>query len=139
MSIEHWIYKLPLRVRSLFRRRQVENDLAEELQYHLDRQIEILTGQGLSPADARVTALHKMTGLEQQKERCREARGVGLVEDLIADSRYALRSFRKNLSLVLVIVASLALGIGANTAIFSVINAVNLKMLPVRDPNGWFC
>lgn len=134
MSIEHWIYKLPLRVRSLFRRRQVENDLAEELQYHLDRQIEILTGQGLSPADARVTALRKMTGLEQQKERCREARGVGLVEDLIADSRYALRSFRKNLSLVLVIVASLALGIGANTAIFSVINAVNLKMLPVRDP-----
>jgi len=75
-----------------------------------------------------------MSGLEQQKERCREARGVGLIEDLIADSRYALRSFRKSLSLVLVILASLALGIGANTAIFSVINAVSLKMLPVHDP-----
>jgi hypothetical protein len=66
--------------------------------------------------------------------KCRDARGIGLIEDIISDSRYALRSFRKSPSLVLVIVASLALGIGANTAIFSVMNAVSLKMLPVRDP-----
>lgn len=134
MSLEHWIYKLPLRLRSLFRRSQVESELSEELQYHLDRQIETLTQQGMSPEEARVSALRGMSGLEQQKERCRETRSVGLIEDLISDSRYALRSFRKNPSLVLVITASLALGIGANTAIFSVINAVSLKMLPVHDP-----
>src|SRR5690348_2403803 len=134
MRLEHWIYKLPLRLRSLFRRSQVESELNEELRYHLDRQIEVLSKQGIPPTDARTIALRKMSGLEQQKERCRDARGVGPLEDLIADSRYALRSFRTNPALVCVIVTSLALGIGANTAIFSVINAVSLKMLPVRDP-----
>ena len=134
MSLEHWLYKLPLRLRSLFRRSRVENELGEELQYHLDRQIEIFMAQGLPPVEARAAALRRMSGLEQQKEKCREARGVGLIEDLIGDSRYALRTFRKNPSLVLVILTSLALGIGANTAIFSVINAVSLKMLPVPDP-----
>jgi len=134
MRLEHWFYKLPLRLRSLFRRSQVENELSEELQYHLDRQTEILGEQGMSPEEARAAALRSMSGLEQQKEKCRDARGVGLIEDLISDARYALRSFQKSLSLVSVIVASLALGIGANTAIFSVMNAVSLKMLPVRDP-----
>lgn len=134
MWLEHWIYKLPLRLRSVFRSKQVENELDQELQYHLARQIEILTEQGMSPEEARTTALREMSGLTQQKEKCRDARGLGLVEDLISDSRYALRSFRKSPSLVVVIVASLALGIGANTAIFSVMNAVSLKMLPVRDP-----
>jgi predicted permease len=134
MSLEHWIYKLPLRLRSLFRRNRVEYELSEELQYHLDREIEILTAQGMLPEQARAAVLRKMSGLEQQKERCREARQVGLIEDLVADTRYALRSFRKTPSLSAVIIASLALGIGANTAIFSVINAVSLKLLPVRDP-----
>lgn len=134
MSLANWIYKLPLRLRSLFLRSKVESELAEELQYHLDRQIEIFIGRGMLPEQARSAALRNMSGLEQQKEKCREARGVGLIEDLLSDSRYALRTFRKNPSLVLVIVASLTLGIGANTAIFSVINVVSLKMLPVHDP-----
>ncbi|HWC18934.1 MAG TPA: ABC transporter permease [Terriglobales bacterium] len=136
MWLEHWIYKLPLRLRSLLRRNQVEQELSEELQYHLDQQIEILRARGMPLVDARAAALRQMSGLEQQKERCREARGVNLIEDLISDCRYALRSFRKNPSLAAVIITSLALGIGANTAIFSVINAVSLKMLPVREPEG---
>jgi len=131
MQWEHWIYKLPLRLRSLFRFSQVENELNE---YHLYRQIQFLTEQGRSPEDARVAALQSMSGLEQQKERCREARGVGPIEDLLSDSRYALRSFGKSPFFAMVIVTSLALGIGANTAIFSVINAVSLKMLPVHNP-----
>jgi putative ABC transport system permease protein len=134
MRLEHWIYKLPLRIRSLFRRRHVESELSEELQYHIDRQIEVLCAQGMSEEQARCAALRAMRGMEQQKEKCREARGVSLIEDSIADIRYALRSFRNSPSLVLVVVASLALGIGANTAIFSVINAVSLKMLSVREP-----
>jgi len=134
MRLEQWLYKLPLRIRSLFRRSRVENELSEEFQYHLERQMEALQARGMSSEEARCAALRAMSGLEQQKEKCREVRGVSLIEDLIADARYARRSFRNSPSLVLVIVGSLALGIGANTAIFSVINAVNLKMLPVRDP-----
>ena len=134
MRLEHWLYKLPLRIRSLFRRSQMEKDLREEFEFPLEKRMHALQEQGMSAAEARYAALRTMGGLEQQKERCREARGVGLLEDLLADVRYAVRSFRKNPSLVLVIAASLALGIGANTAIFSVINAVSLKMLPVREP-----
>ncbi|HET9741187.1 MAG TPA: ABC transporter permease [Terriglobales bacterium] len=134
MALEQWLYKLPLRLRSLFRRRQVEGELNEEFQYHLARQIDVLIAQGLSPTQARETAMRAMGGMEQQQEKCREARGMSWIEDLVQDVRYALRTFRKSPALASVIVASLALGIGANTAIFSVIDAVMLKMLPVRDP-----
>ena len=136
MRLEHWIYKLPLKIRSIVLRSQVEKELDEEFQYHLERRIEALQAQGMSAEEARYAALRTMGGLEQQKERCREARGVSLIEDLVADVRYAVRSFRNSPSLVLIIVASLALGIGANTAIFSVINAVSLKMLPVHEPEA---
>lgn len=142
MWLEHWIYKLPLRVRSLFRRNRVDDELNDEMQFHLESHAEALVARGLSPEEARYAALRAMNGMEQQKEKCREARGVGLIEDLIADVTYALRSFRKTPALAALIIASLALGIGANTAIFSVINTVALKMLPVRDPRqlmllGW--
>lgn len=134
MGLEHWLYKLPLRLRSLFRRSRVEQELREEFEYHLERRIEYLGSQGLPENEARSAALRAMQGMEQQKEKCREARGVSWIEDLITDLRYALRTFRKHPSLALVITVSLALGIGANTAIFSLINAVSLKMLPVQEP-----
>ena len=134
MGLEHWLYKLPLRLRSLFRRSRVEQELREEFEYHLERKIEYFTSQGIPATEARNQAMRAMTGMEQQKEKCREARGVSWIEDLITDLRYALRTFRKHPSLALVITISLALGIGANTAIFSLINAVSLKMLPVREP-----
>src|SRR5215471_16042017 len=103
MLLERWIHKLTLRLRSLFRSDQVEQELNEELKYHLDRQIEILTAQGMQPQEARTTALREMSGLTQQKEKCRDTRGLRLIEDLISDSRYALRSFLKSPSLVVVI------------------------------------
>lgn len=134
MGLEQWIYKLPLRLRSLFRRSRVEQELREEFEYHLERKIEHLVSQGMPATEARSQAMRVMTGMEQQKEKCREARGVSWIEDLITDLRYALRTFRRHPSLALVITVSLALGIGANTAIFSLINAVSLKMLPVREP-----
>jgi len=134
MGLERWIYKLPLRFRSLFRRSRVEQELREEFEYHLQRKIEYLKSQGMPEQEARNQAMRAMQGMEQQKEKCREARGVNWIEDLFTDLRYALRTFRKHPSLALVITVSLALGIGANTAIFSLINAVSLKMLPVQEP-----
>ena len=134
MGLEHWLYKLPLRLRSLLCRSQVEQELREEFEYHLEGKIDYFTSQGMPAAEARNQAIRAMHGMEQQKEKCREARGVSWIEDLIADLRYALRTFRKHPSLALVITISLALGIGANTAIFSLINAVSLKMLPVHEP-----
>ncbi len=134
MGLEHWLYKLPLRLRSLFRRSRVEQELREEFEYHLQRKIEHLRSQGLPENEARNAALRAMQGMEQQKEKCREARCVSWIEDLVSDLHYALRAFRKHPSLALVITTSLALGIGANTAIFSLINAVSLKMLPVHEP-----
>jgi len=134
MGLEQWIYKLPLRLRSLIRRSRVEQELREEFEYHLERKIEYLQSQGIPAAEARNQAMRAIGGMEQQKEKCREARGVSWIEDLITDLRYALRTFRKDPPFALVITISLALAIGANTAIFSLVNAVSLKMLPVREP-----
>src|SRR6185312_8497423 len=99
MRLEHWLYKLPLKIRSIFLRSQVEKELDEEFQYHLERRIEALQAQGMSAEEAHYAALRTMGGLEQQKERCRESRGVSLIEDLVADVRYAVRSFRNSPSL----------------------------------------
>jgi predicted permease len=132
--VGRWIHTVPLRVRSLFRRSQVERELDEELRFHMDRLVEEHTARGLSPAGARCAALRAMDGVEQQKERCRDARRLGVLEDLAYDLRYAVRMLRRNPGFTVVVVLSLALGIGANTAIFSAIDAVMLRLLPVRDP-----
>jgi predicted permease len=134
MGMERWLYKLPLRVRSLFRRDRVEQELADELQHHIDLKVEELVARGMSGKEARREAIREMDGLEQQKELCRDTRRVNLIEDLWQDLRYGVRTLRRMPVLVAVIVISLALGVGANAAIFGVMNAVLLKMLPVSEP-----
>jgi putative ABC transport system permease protein len=124
------LYALPLRMRSLFRRDQVEQDLEDEFCDHLERRIEADVARGMTVDEARYAAMRAIGGLEQRKEECRDMRGTQLVDEFRQDVRYALRSFVKNPGFALVTLLSLALGIGANTAIFSLINAIEMRPLP---------
>jgi hypothetical protein len=134
MRLERWVYTVPLRLRSLFRRARVEDELDEELRFHVDKLTEKHVARGLSREDARLAALRAMNGLEQRKEECRDARRVRVIEDVVADVRCAVRMLRRSPTFTAVAVLTLALGIGANTAIFNLIDAAILRMLPVADP-----
>src|SRR6266567_3123312 len=133
-----WLYKLPLRFRSLFRKSTVERELSDELRFHLEKLIEERIAKGMTPAEARYAALRELGGEDQIKEECRDMRRVNYIENFIQDVRYGLRQLRRNPGFTAVAVVTLALSIGANTAIFSLINAVLLKSLPVRNPEELF-
>ena len=124
-----------LRWRSLLRRNQVEQDLEDEIAYHLERQIEERMAAGLDRDEARRAVLRNFGGVEQAKERCRDARHVNIVETVVQDVRYALRTLRRNPGFAAVAVLTLALGTGANTAVFSLVDGILLSRLPYAAPD----
>jgi predicted permease len=126
---------LLFRLRALWRRNQEESDLNDELRFHFEKQVEKFRLAGISEEEARRRARLLFGGHEQIKEDIREARGVGFVENTCQDLRYAARQLRANPVFAVVIVLTLALSIGANSAIFSVIHGVLLQPLPYRQPD----
>src|SRR5262249_40582193 len=118
---------LRLRFRALFFRKRVETDLKDELEFHLEMQTRKNLGKGIDEAGAKRQALVKFGGVDRFSEECRDQRGVNLIESAIQDVRYALRQFRRSRVFTTIALLSLGLGIGANTALFTVIDTLYLR------------
>ena len=126
-----WHYKLPLRLRSLFRREKAELDLKEELQFHLQNQIDEYIAGGMDPQEARHAAFRSLAGVEQVKEECREARKMNLIENFVRDMRLGLRMLRRSPGFTVLTILCLTLGIGANAAVFSWVEGILFRPYPL--------
>ena len=130
MRMERWRFTLPLRLRSILRGRRVEQELDEELQFHLEHKIEEGIAHGLSPREARYAAMRAMGGLEQRKEEMRDTRRIHWLTDFVDDVRYAIRSLRRASGLTAFVVMTLALGIGMTSAAVQHGRCADLPALP---------
>jgi predicted permease len=126
-----WYYKLPLRLRSLFRKDRAELDLSDELQFHLQNQIDEFLAQGMNPLDARRAARQSLGGVEQVKEECRDMRRTNLIENFLQDLRFGFRMLRRSPGFTVLTILCLTLGIGANAAVFSWVEGILLRPYPL--------
>lgn len=135
MAFERWLYAARLRLRSLLRRDLVEDDLDDEIRYHLEQRTQEFIATGMAPREAHEAALRAFGGVEQRKEEARDTRRVAFIEDTIRDVRYAARMMRRSPGFTTVAALSLAVGIGGTTSVFSVVDPLLLRRLPVANPD----
>jgi predicted permease len=133
MSIDRWLRIVPLRLRSLFRRPQVEQELDEELRYHVERQANEYVRRGLPPEEARALAQRELGNVAYYKEEVRDMRGTRWIEEIVGDVRFALRSLGRSRGFSAAVIVTLALGIGVNTAMFTLLRGTLLRPLPNRN------
>ena len=130
MDLERWLYSLPQRLRYFVRPSQVDDEMKEELQEHLDRQIRENIASGMSPDNARYAAMRAMGGISQIEQQCRDARGGNLLEDFVQDLRFGFRQLIRNPGFSALAILCLTLGIGANSAVFSWVEGILFRPYP---------
>ena len=130
MSFDQWLYSLPLRLRSLFYPQRVDQELKDELRDHLEQQIAENVARGMSPEEARHSAVLALGGVTQIEQQCRDARGVSIMADFFQDLRYGCRQLCRNPGFSVLAILCLTLGIGANAAVFSWVEGILFRPYP---------
>ena len=136
MAFDRWLRQLRLRLRSIVSGSAVDRELDDELQFHIDQQIELHISRGMSRDEARRAALRAFGGIEQRKEEVRDTRRVSWLIDGVRDVRHGARLLARSPMFAAAAILSLGVGIGANVSMFSIVDALLLRKLPVPNPDG---